>query len=70
MKDHISITIDCRAVHLLKRAAIEEHRSVSQVVELAVLEYLSKRSAPSGEIVTSSGSFNGRFSREDTYADR
>lgn len=70
MKEHISITIDDRAVRLLKRFAAEEHRSVSQVVELAVLEFLTARSASSNSIVASDGEFARHFSREDTYADR
>ncbi|MCD6122244.1 MAG: hypothetical protein J7K04_10445 [Spirochaetales bacterium] len=37
----------------LKRHALEEHRSVSQIVEFAVKQYLSKRTIASGGIVTS-----------------
>lgn len=69
MKEHISITIDRDLVKLLKKTAIQERRSVSQLVEIAIDQFLEHNHATEG-LETTSGSFNGTFSREDTYGAR
>ncbi len=68
MKSHISATIDERLVEELSRFGQEERRSRSQIIELALEEFLRKRSASVDKIVTSDGRFEGNFSREETYA--
>ena len=67
MKSHISATIDKKLVEDLNRFGREERRSRSQVIEMALGEFLKKRMAGEDEIVTSPGSFSGSFSREETY---
>ncbi len=70
MQEHISITIRKETVQRLRRYARRERRPVSQVVEMAV-EKLLDQYLPAGEaIVTSSSSFEGNFSREETYGGR
>ncbi|HKJ89609.1 MAG TPA: ribbon-helix-helix protein, CopG family [Oceanipulchritudo sp.] len=67
MKSHISATIDTKLVEELNRYRTEERRSRSQVIEIALSEFLQKRSALDEGIVTSPSRFVGRFSREETY---
>jgi len=67
MKSHISATIDVQILEALKRFGQEERRSRSQVIEMALEEFLQKRSRADDEIVTSPGQFSGSFSREETY---
>jgi len=69
MREHMSITIDSDLARKLKKASIEERRSVSRLVEIAVERYLDKF-PPAEQIVTTHAAFNGRFTREDTYAGR
>jgi hypothetical protein len=52
----------------LHRFGQQERRSRSQVIEMALEEFLRKRGVVEDEIVTSGGHFEGDFSREDTYA--
>lgn len=68
MKSHISATIDDRLLEELNRFGQEERRSRSQLIELALEEFLRNRAARMDEIVISPGRFDGRFSREETYA--
>jgi metal-responsive CopG/Arc/MetJ family transcriptional regulator len=68
MKSHISATIDDAILEDLNRFGREERRSRSQIIEMALLEFLRMRSGPDDEIVTSPGSFEGCFDREETYA--
>jgi len=68
MKSHISATIDDRLLEDLNRLGREERRSRSQLIEMALEEFLRNRSDSEDEIVTSSGRFHGRFNREETYA--
>lgn len=68
MKSHISATIDVQILEDLNRFGREERRSRSQVIEMALEEFLQKRSRGDDEIVTSGGAFAGQFSREETYA--
>lgn len=67
MKSHISATIDCELIDDLNRVGREERRSRSQLIEMALEEFLGKRGASKDEIVTSNGCFTGVFSREETY---
>jgi len=67
MKSHISATIDNQILEDLNRFGREERRSRSQIIEMALEEFLQKRSGPDDEIVTSPGRFSGQFTREDTY---
>ncbi len=68
MKSHISATIDDKLLEDLNRFGREERRSRSQIIEMALEEFLKKRGGPDDEIVTSEGRFTGDFSREETYA--
>lgn len=67
MKCHISATIDDQLADAVNRFGKEERRSRSQIIEMALEEFLRKRSGAKAEIVTSPGRFAGRFSREETY---
>jgi metal-responsive CopG/Arc/MetJ family transcriptional regulator len=67
MKSHISATIDEHLVEDLNRYGKEERRSRSQVIEMALEEFLRNRLDAKDEIITSQGHFQGSFSREDTY---
>jgi len=67
MKSHISATIDEELLDELNRYGREERRSRSQIIELALEVFLRGRRDSLDEIVTSDGSFEGNFSREDTY---
>jgi metal-responsive CopG/Arc/MetJ family transcriptional regulator len=67
MKSHISATIDDQLLEDLNRFGQEERRSRSQIIEMALEEFLRKRTTEEDEIVTSGGHFAGSFSREDTY---
>ena len=68
MKSHISATLDSKLLEDLNRFGKQERRSRSQIIEMALDEFLRKRSAADDAIVTSGGRFDGDFSREDTYA--
>jgi metal-responsive CopG/Arc/MetJ family transcriptional regulator len=68
MKSHISATIDNQILEDLNRFGREERRSRSQIIEMALEQFLQKRSATDDEIVTSQGRFSGQFTREETYA--
>lgn len=70
MKEHISITVNKETATRARGYAKQETRSVSQIFEMALEEYLSRRIRPVDQIVTSDGRFAGRFSRADTYGDR
>ncbi len=67
MKSHISATIDLNLVHKVNRYGQEERRSRSQIIEMALEEFLAKRGVADEDIVTSPGRFVGSFSREETY---
>ena len=68
MKSHISATIDDRLVQELNRYGRRERRSRSQIIEMALEDFLRARSDTEDGIVVSEGRFEGSFSREDTYA--
>lgn len=67
MKSHISATIDHRILDDLNRFGRQERRSRSQIIEMALEEFLRQRGGAEDEIVTSAGCFTGSFSREETY---
>ena len=52
----------------LNRFGQQERRSRSQIIEMALEEFLRNRGSAEDESVTSKGSFEGDFSREATYA--
>ncbi len=68
MKSHISATIDQELLGELDRFGQQERRARSQIIEMALEEFLHKRNRTHDEIVTSQGRFAGQFSREETYA--
>lgn len=68
MKSHISATIDEEILEHADRYGSEERRSRSQVIEMALDAFLRERALPTDQIVTSAGRFDGKFSREETYA--
>jgi hypothetical protein len=70
MRAHLSITIAGDTAQRLRVYARRERRPVSQVVEMAVERLLDERAPVSDRVVTTSGSFSGRFSRAETHADR
>jgi len=67
MKSHISATIDSNLVERMKSFGKQERRSRSQIIELALEDYLLRNSGETESIVTSEGCFEGSFSREETY---
>ena len=67
MKSHISATIDSDLVERMESFGQQERRSRSQIIELALEDYLLRNSAETKSIVTSEGRFEGNFSREETY---
>ena len=68
MKSHVSATIDAGLLEEADRFGRQERRSRSQVLEMALEQFLRKNAPASDEIVTSPGRFAGKFSREETYA--
>jgi metal-responsive CopG/Arc/MetJ family transcriptional regulator len=66
MKSHISATIDQSLVEALHRIRRRERRSLSNILETAIAEFLAGNE-PVGRVVTSPGTFGGRFSRAQTY---
>lgn len=66
MKSHISATIDKDLVDALHKIRKRERRSLSNVLETAVAEYLEKRGGGE-DIISSPGTFAGVFSRRETY---
>lgn len=75
MKKHISITISPDALHLAQRLSLEDHRSVSQVFELALLSVAQERfrrdrDALRDVLPVSDTAFEGTVRREDAYGER
>ena len=68
MKSHISATIDHRILEQLKRFGREERRSRSQIIEIALEHFLRDKGGEDDEIVSSGGRFEGKFTRDETYA--
>lgn len=67
MKSHISATIDAGLIEALHEIRKRERRSLSNILETAVVEFIQKKQA-TNQIVSSPGVFAGRFSRKETYA--
>ena len=67
MKSHISATIDREVLSRVDQYRRGVKRSRSQVIEMAIERLLRDEMPQSDEIVTSSGAFEGAFSREETY---
>jgi len=71
MKCHISATIDRDVVARAKKQARQTRRSVSNLIELALVRALDEEAeAGSVGLVTSGGRFAGRFDRGECYGDR
>lgn len=70
MKKHISITIESDVIKSVEKLAIGCHRSISQVLELAAVEYLKSRVKEADHIPSTKTFFRGTFSRVETYGDR
>ncbi|TVR67540.1 MAG: hypothetical protein EA427_13385 [Spirochaetaceae bacterium] len=75
MKKHISITVSPDALHLAQRVSLEDHRSLSQVFELAVLSFAQQRFIRDRDslpdvLPVSDTAFNGTVRREDAYGER
>ena len=70
MREHMSITVQKETAQRLRRYARRERRPVSQVVEIAIERLLQQHMPDANRIVTTRGSFNGTFSREETYEGR
>lgn len=66
MRSHISATIDETVLEQAKSYSLAENRTLSNVIEQALKQFLSgeKRSQ---QVITSKSSFKGSFSREDSY---
>jgi metal-responsive CopG/Arc/MetJ family transcriptional regulator len=69
MKSHVSITLEAELLEDLKRLSRQERRSLSNLVEVAALEYLKTRNV-THTIETSSGRFEGTVSRAESYGER
>jgi predicted transcriptional regulator len=70
MREHMSITVQTETAQRLRRYARRERRPVSQVVEIAIERLLQQHMPDTDRIVTTRGSFNGTFSREETHEGR
>ena len=70
MKEHMSITLEPTIAHLLRRYALQERRSISGVVEMAVETYLNRNGMSHGSVITGPGAYRGHISRTDTYGER
>jgi metal-responsive CopG/Arc/MetJ family transcriptional regulator len=67
MKSHISATIEKDLIQAADRFGQQERRSRSQILEMALEQFLRQHAPIDDEIVTSPGHFVGTFSREETY---
>ena len=70
MQEHISVTIEKATAARLRRYARREKRTVSNVVEIAIERLLEQHAPVAEQLVTSRGSFQGSFSRDETYEGR
>lgn len=68
MKSHISATIDETVLKKMDKYSHAVKRSRSQIIEIAVDRLLRAEAPEADGVVTSSGTFEGAFSREETYA--
>lgn len=67
MKSHISATIDKNLLERVDRYRKSVKRSRSQVIEIAIERLLIAEAGEADELVVSEGSYQGKFSRGDTY---
>jgi len=67
MKSHISATVEEHLVRELETFSREEHRTKSQVIEMALRQFLSLRQENESKIVSSNASFEGTFNRSECY---
>jgi len=67
MKSHISATLDKKLLEDLNRFGKQERRSRSQIIEMALEQFLRNQRTSDEQIVMSEGRFVGGFSREETY---
>lgn len=67
MKSHISATLDKKLLEDLNRFGKQERRSRSQIIEMALEQFLRNQRTSDEQIVMSEGRFVGDFSREETY---
>jgi hypothetical protein len=70
MREHMSITVQKETALRLRRYARRERRPVSQVVEIAIERLLQQQMPAADGILTTKGSFQGTFSREEAYESR
>ena len=69
MKCHISATIDRDVVTRAKKQARQSRRSLSNLIEVALVRALDEEATSVG-LVTSGGRFEGRFDRGECYGER
>ena len=67
MKSHISATLEKSLVKDLDAFSREEQRTKSQVIEMALRQFLSTRRVDTHTIVATDSSFQGTFHRSDCY---
>ena len=67
MKSHISATIEQSLVKDLDTFSREEHRTKSQVIEMALRQYLTTRRNGTHTVIATDSSFQGTFHRADCY---
>ena len=69
MKCRLNITIEKHYVEALQRVSGREKRSVDDQIESILAEWF--RSQPlSEQVVNTASSFDGKFSRDETYGER
>lgn len=69
MKCNISATIDSELVERARKEAVQQRRSLSNLLERALERALAEVGSVGG-VVTSGGRFVGRCSRWDGYGER
>jgi metal-responsive CopG/Arc/MetJ family transcriptional regulator len=67
MKSHISATIEEYLVRDLEAFSRQEHRTKSQVIEMAPRQFLSGHRKDNIGIIASDASFEGTFNRAECY---
>lgn len=67
MKSHISATIEKSLVKDLAAFSREEHRTKSQVIEMALRQFLNTRRIDTHTVIATDSSFQGTFQRADCY---
>ena len=67
MRERLSVSMRVETVIRLRRYDRRKRMPVSQVVEMAIKEYLDPRMPQVGRIVSTPGRFAGTFTRQETY---